>query len=138
MGKIGRFFFGLINIKAGVLGAIIMGCIIYYINREHPWPWPMIAALKQAVYSFFAGGVIVRLLEYFLNSIKNPYLNIPLSILFTTIFTTVMVFIVHSMKGTPEPFMSTVPTMVLSPFGFLAMSLKYKKTGNFFNLKNNA
>lgn len=132
LGKIIQFFLRFINVKAGILGAIIMGSIIYYINSDHPWPWPMVAALKQAVYSFFAGGIIVRLLQYFLTNIKNPYLNIPLSILFTTVITTTAVFIVHSFKGTPEPFMSTVPTMVLSPFGFLALSLRFKKENKFF------
>ncbi len=138
LGKIDQFFFRFINVKAGIIGAIIMGGIIYYINSDHPWPWPMVAALKQAIYSFFAGGIVVRLLQYFLTNIKNRYLNIPLSVLLTTTITTIAVFFVHSMKGTPEPFMSTVPTMVLSPFGFLALSIKFKKSGNFFNIKKRA
>lgn len=106
-----------------------MGVIVFYINKDYGWFLATTAGLKQAVYTFFFGGIIVKILEYFLIRIKNQYLSIPISVLIVTAITTFLVFIVHNLKGTPEPYLSTIPTLLLAPPGFLGLAIRFNKKG---------
>jgi hypothetical protein len=38
--------------------------------------------------------------------------------------TIMLVYGVHSMKGTPRPFESTLPTIIMAPPGFLALAIR--------------
>ncbi len=67
------------------------------------------------------------MLETLLLKIKKPSLSIPISVIAISALTSILVFFVHSLKGTPEPFLSTVPTLVMAPPGFLFLALKFKK-----------
>jgi uncharacterized membrane protein len=117
------------NPRVGLAGALIMGGIVFYINKNYGWFLATTAGLKQAAYTFFFGGIIVKVLEYFLTSIKNRYVSVPLSVLIVSAITTFLVFIVHNLKGTPEPFLSTIPTLFLAPPGFLGLAIRFKKKG---------
>jgi uncharacterized membrane protein len=118
-----------INLKIGLIGALIMGSIVFIINMEHGWFLSTTAALKQGLYTFFFGGIIVKLLEYLLRKVTNPYLSIPVSVLVISGFTSLLVYGVHSIKGTPEPMLSTIPTLLMAPPGFLFLALRFKKKG---------
>lgn len=111
----------------GLAGAFIMAGIVFLINLPHGWALSTIAGLKQWIYTFFFGGVIIRLLEYALSVKANKYVSISLSVVSISILTVILVFMVHSMKGTPEPLLSTIPTMIMAPPGFLALAIKFKK-----------
>ena len=116
-----------INVRFGLIGALIMGGIVFYINVDHGW-WPAsTAALKQAAYTFFLGGAIIRLLEFMLQKTEGTAIGVILSILTVTVVTSMLVYILHSMKGTPEPFLSTVPTLIMAPGGFTVLAIKFKK-----------
>ncbi|MCK5370889.1 MAG: hypothetical protein KAQ62_20135 [Cyclobacteriaceae bacterium] len=116
-----------INPKIGLIGALIMGGIVFIINLEHGWFLSTIAGLKQGLYTFFFGGIIIKLLEHLLLQIKNPYMAISLSVSVISVFTSLLVFLVHSLKGTPEPFLSTVPTILMAPPGFLVLAIKFRR-----------
>lgn len=116
-----------INLKVGLIGALVMGGIVFLVNMKHGWFLSSTAALKQGLYTFLFGGIIVRLLEYLLIKIKNPYLSIPISVIFISAFTSMLVFLVHSLKGTPEPLLSTYPTILMAPPGFLFLAIRFKK-----------
>ncbi|MCK5467198.1 MAG: hypothetical protein KAI99_01770 [Cyclobacteriaceae bacterium] len=116
-----------INLKIGLIGALIMGGIVFIINLEHGWFLSTIAGLKQGLYTFFFGGIIIKLLEHLLLQIKNPYMAISLSVSVISVFTSLLVFLVHSLKGTPEPFLSTVPTILMAPPGFLVLAIKFRR-----------
>jgi hypothetical protein len=118
-----------INLKIGLIGALIMGSIVFIINMEHGWFLSTTAAMKQGLYTFFFGGIIVKLLEYLLRKITNPYLSIPVSVLVISGFTSLLVYGIHSLKGTPEPLLSTIPTLLMAPPGFLFLALRFKKKG---------
>jgi hypothetical protein len=104
-----------------------MGTAVWIINSDHGvWP-AMVAALKQAAYTFFAAGFFVRFLYYQVTSIKKRNLAIAISVITTSLITIALIFVVHSIRGTPKPFYSTLVTIVLSPFGYLGLALRKRK-----------
>lgn len=120
------YFSDLVHLKMGLIGACFMAVIIFFVNLDHGWLLAGIASMKQWVYTFLLGGAIIKLLEKSLVMIKNPFLSILMSVLFVSVLTSLLVFLVHNLKGTPEPILSTVPTMVLAPPGFLILAIKFK------------
>ena len=119
-----------INLKAGLMGALIMGGIVSIINMEHGWFLSTTAGLKQSLYTFFFGGIIVKLLEHLLRQIKNQYMAISLSVSVISMFTCLLVYLVHSFKGTPEPMLSTIPTVLIAPPAFLILAIRFKREQN--------
>jgi hypothetical protein len=125
MSFISRF----INIKMGLAGALIMGGIVWFINMGHGW-WPATtAAMKQAAYTFLLGGILIKILDTIAINIKNRYLAITVATLSVSVVTIILVYIVHSMKGTPRPFESTLPTIIMAPPGFLALAVRKRLRG---------
>ena len=96
-----------------------MGSVVFYINFDHgPFP-ASIAAFKQGLYTFFIGGLILRILELIVTGINNKILAYICSVVAATLITVGLVYLVHSMKGTPKPFESTIPTIILAPPGYI-------------------
>lgn len=117
----------LINIKMASIGALIMGFIVFYINLDHGVLLASTAGMKQAVYTFFMGGILLRILETIAIKIENPYIAIPTAVLVTSVLTICLVYSVHSMKGTPKPFESTIPTILTAPIGFLIVAARGRR-----------
>jgi len=110
----GRF----IDFPSAFAGAVIMGVIVGYINRKFgAWP-ASTAAMKQAAYTFLFGGMLTKLLYIIAGKIPGKITSTIISALIVSIITVVLVYAVHSMKGTPMPLESTIPTAILAPFGF--------------------
>jgi len=129
------FFFSVyikrfINIKFGLAGAFVMGGIVFFINLEHGWILSTTAGLKQWIYTFFFGGIIIKLLERLLSKFGNKFVSISFSVIIVSLVTILLIFFVHSLKGTPEPFLSTIPTILMAPPGFLFLALKFKRNQN--------
>lgn len=124
----------LINMKMACIGAVIMGSIVFYINIDHGYYAASVAAIKQAAYTFFLGGAILRVLEALVVSISNPILAMIFSVLITTTLTVILIYYVHTLRGTPKPFESTLPTLFLAPFGFCVVAAK-KRFGDWGVLK---
>lgn len=107
-----------IDVPVAIAGAVIMGLIVGIINRKFGlWP-ASTAAMKQAAYTFFFGGAMTKLLYVVESKIPGKWVSIILSSLIVTSITVMLVYAVHSMKGTPRPLESTIPTVLLAPFGF--------------------
>ena len=104
-----------------------MGTIVWFINADHGF-WPaMVAALKQAGYTFLVAGLFIRLLEYQVTHIDNKILAVAVSVLVTSLLTIGLVYLVHSLRGTPKPFYSTLATIVLAPLGYLGLAIRKRK-----------
>jgi ABC-type dipeptide/oligopeptide/nickel transport system permease subunit len=112
--------------KMGLAGALFLGTIVFFINYDHGIVNGLIAASKQALYTFFVGGFITRLCEN-IATIKKSFAAIILAVFVPSIIAISLTYIVHSIKGTPEPFNSTVPTMILAPLGFLWWAMQKRK-----------
>ena len=126
--KLKNYFIKVIDIKLALIGAIFMGAIVYYINADHGPLLATIAALKQAFYTFFIGGLILKILETIVLGIPNKTLAYICAVVTATLITVGLVYFVHSLKGTPKPFESTIPTIILAPGGFMyAAKLKRNK-----------
>lgn len=115
---IGKF----IDFPSAVAGAVIMGLIVGAINFSHgSWP-ALTAAMKQAAYTFLFGGMLIKLLYSMTGRIKDRVSGVLISSIAVSLLTILLVFLLHSMKGTPKPFESTIPTIILAPPGFLALA----------------
>ena len=116
--------------KMGFGGGLFLAFVVFFINYDHGFTNALIAALKQGLYTFIAGGTMMRIAENLSIRFRNLILSIFLAVLIPTILAVSFTFIVHSAKGTPEPLNSTIPTMILAPFGFLWWALRKRKQLN--------
>jgi hypothetical protein len=121
-----RFAGKFIDYPMAFAGAVVMGVIVGVINRKFGY-WPAsTAAMKQAAYTFLFGGMMTKLLYVISGKIKGKYTSIIFSVLIVTTITVCMVYLVHSLKGTPMPMESTIPTAILAPFGFSFLAYRKK------------
>jgi hypothetical protein len=122
-----RFLGKYIDYPTAIAGAIIMGFIVGLVNADHGlWP-AFTAATKQAVYTFLFGGIMIKLLYRLVVIIKPKIPAMIFSTLSVSLLTILLVYLVHSMKGTPKPFYSTLPTIVFAPPGFFALAWRKRK-----------
>ncbi len=120
--RIIRFFGQFIDLPSAIAGAVIMGLIVGFVNTGFGW-WPALtAAMKQAAYTFLFGGVLIKLLYLLAERIKNRISGVVISTITVSLLTIFLVFLLHSMKGTPKPLESTIPTIILAPPGFFALA----------------
>ena len=110
----------LFNVRMGLAGALFLGAVVFFINMDHGYLPAGTAALKQGTYTFFMGGLIMQLCENLALKFDNRNLSISMAVLVSTLVTTGATFLVHSLRGTPEPWHSTIPTLV---FGLPAFSV---------------
>jgi len=102
----------------GVLGAISMGLIVYFINCDHGSIPALIAASKQGLYTFFFGALFVKMAENIALHVEERALAILCGGLTPALLTSALTYVLHAIKGTPEPFHSTIPTMFLGTMSF--------------------
>jgi hypothetical protein len=107
-----------IDYRMAWLGAAAMGSIVLLVNSPHGIASASVAALKQAVYTFFFAGLITRACERLAIMEKDRRVAMALAIVIPSLMAIGFTYIVHSMRGTPEPFLSTLPTILLAPPGF--------------------
>jgi len=107
-----------LDIRMGLLGAVAMGLIVYFINYDHGVLPGMIAALKQALYTFFFGALFVKMSENIASGIDDRKKAVLYGGVIPALLTSALTYVLHAIKGTPEPFNSTVPTMILSVMSF--------------------
>ena len=129
--KVLKFTGRFIDYPSAFAGALIMGIIVFIINMRYgTWP-ATTAALKQAAYTFLFGGVIIRLLYGMVQHMPGKIIGLVLPVLVTSVLTISLVYIVHTLKGTPLPFQSTLPTVFLAPPGFFFLALRKKRQQSF-------
>lgn len=107
-----------VDVSTAWKAALFLGIVVYAINFSHGALAALPAALKQAVYTLFASGFIVRLCENLITRVRPMALAWPLAILVPTGVAVGLTFLVHSLRGTPEPFYSTLPTLLVTPPAF--------------------
>jgi len=103
-----------------------MGSIVFYINSEYGADLALIAATKQAAYTFLVGGSMMRLTENLVTYFRSDRVSRITSVTIPSILTIGLTYLIHSIKGTPEPFESTIPTIILEhPPHFFGGAIKY-------------
>lgn len=123
--------------RTGLLGAVVMGCIVYWINADHGFWAALPAALKQAAYTAIAGGILTRICERMAYKFENFAFSIFMGMIVPSVIAVTLTYAVHMLKGTPEPLNSTIPTMILAPIGFIVWgSRRRMKRDKAFKLVN--
>ena len=104
-----------IDYRAAIWGALVMACIVFGVNYFKTWnlPGSLTASLKQGTYTFLFGGAIMKLCEYLAMAIRRQTLALVLSVMIPSCIAIGLTFTLHSMKGTPMPVASTIPTALL-------------------------
>ena len=102
-----------IDFRMGLAGAVVMAIIVFIINFDRGgWFWASIAALKQGSYTFLFGGVIMRMSELLSVNIKAKTKALIAACVLPSILSLTLTFGMHSLKGTPKPVQSTIPTAI--------------------------
>ena len=113
----------------GLLGALIMGGMVYFINSDHGILAGFIAASKQGLYTFFFGALFVKMAENIAIQNTERVRAVIAGGIIPASLTSILTYLLHAIKGTPEPFNSTLPTMILSLLSFSVWAyLKHKST----------
>ena len=109
--KYGRKY---IDYRMGMYGAIVMATIVFSINYygTHDSFGATTAALKQGTYTFFFGGVIMRMSERIATEVGKRMLALLLACVVPSMVLLTLTFGVHNLKGTPKPLASTIPTAI--------------------------
>jgi hypothetical protein len=115
------------DLRMGIAGALFLGGIVFIINMEHGAFPAFTASLKQALYTFFMGGFIMKLCENLAIRFESKVLSISLAIVVPCVVTTLATYLVHSLKGTPEPLLSTLPTIAFGLPAFTVWALRKRK-----------
>ena len=116
-----------INYEMAVAGAVFLGGAVFAINYSHGIGMALVAAAKQAAYTFFAAGFITRNSEHLAVMLDNRALSLLMSVMVSTLIAVGLTYLVHSVKGTPEPLRSTLPTLVTSPLAFLIVGVRRQR-----------
>jgi hypothetical protein len=111
-----------VDYKMGIAGSIVMAVVIFSINyfgkripaeyQDNLLFWSSVAALKQATYTFFFGGIIMKGAERLATEISQRGVALTLACVVPSLVTITLTFTMHSLKGTPRPFESTIPTIL--------------------------
>ena len=106
-----------IDYRMGFFGGIIMGGIVFIINYSATGELipSTTAALKQGGYTFFFGGIIMKFCEYLALKIKTRTLALVAAVVIPTAIALTLTYGLHSLKGTPKPLASTIPTLMIIP-----------------------
>ena len=112
------------DLRMGIAGALILGTVVFIINFDHGYLPALTAALKQSAYTFLMGGLIMKLCENLAIRFENRTTSLVLAVLVPVIVTTGATFIVHSLKGTPEPAASTIPTIIFGAPSFAVWAVR--------------
>lgn len=108
-----------IDYTSATAGAVILGGVVFWVNHEHGNLLASTAALKQATYTFFAAGFIAKNNENLACRLDSTALSLLLAVSISSCIAIGLTYLVHSLKGTPEPLLSTLPTLLMAPPGFL-------------------
>lgn len=122
------FFLKFVDVSTAWKAALFLGLVVYAINFSHGALTALPAALKQATYTLLVSGLIVRLCENLITRVRPMVIAWPLAILLPSAVAIGLTFAMHSLKGTPEPFYSTLPTLLITPPAFAVWAWRCLKT----------
>ena len=122
--RLGDFF----DLRSGLAAALLIGGIVGCINLGHGLFLAMTSALKQGAYTFLMGGVIMRFCSLLATLPGRDLLVLVGATLLPSAVTILGTFLVHSLKGTPEPVASTIPVALISLPTFSVWALKTRRS----------
>lgn len=118
-----------IDVRSGLVGGGLLAVIVWLINSQHGAFGATTAAAKQFAYTFCMASLIMRLCTRLALRPGRAAIALVLGVLVPSLVTVAATFLVHSLQGTPEPVLSTLPAAMLSPLGFCFWSTKVRRDG---------
>lgn len=127
-----------IDYKMGLVGAAIMGSTVFGINyyETNDILGSTTAAMKQAGYTFFFGGSVMKLCKYLATSMKKEIRSLVAAVIIPSMITLSLTYGMHSLKGTPKPLESTIPTALVIPATVIVGYNERKKNEKNFIFKS--
>lgn len=107
--------------------ALVLGAIVWAINLSHGALAALPAAAKQAAYTFFVAGFVVRLCEALAVKPAPRLLALLSATLVPSCVAIGLTYLVHSLRGTPEPLLSTIPTILMAPPAFFVWGWRKRR-----------
>jgi hypothetical protein len=100
--------------RVGLAGGIVMAMVVFFINFKatNDLPGSLTASLKKGTYTFFFGGLIMKLCSAIALRWNPAVLAIFFAMVIPSCIAVGLTFGVHSLRGTPLPVESTMPTVV--------------------------
>lgn len=110
-----------IDYRMAIFGGFFMAFLVFGINYHETGnnsgipniSGSITAALKQGVFTFFFGGFIMRLSERLAIGISERIWALISACIVPSTISIVLTFVIHILKGTPEPMKSVIPTILL-------------------------
>ncbi len=120
-----------IDYGSAIMAALFLGTVVFCLNYAHGAARAVPAALKQATYTFFVAGFIVknneRLARRLARRLASPAASLLLAATVSSCLAVGLTFLVHSARGTPEPVLSTLPTALIGPPAFLLLGWRARR-----------
>ncbi len=110
------------DLKSAIIGSLLMGTVVGLINYSHGLTPALTSAGKQAAYTFFFAGLIMQYCRWLAERDLPPWATIALATLWPTVITVILVFMLHSFRGTPEPVLSTIPPGLMGMSAYFLVS----------------
>ena len=104
------------------LAAAVSGFLVGWINIGSGFLPAATAVLKQAAYAFIATGLILQLCRWLLRRPVPRVQATAMAIAFPLLTTIALLYLLHSLKGTPEPLLSVIPGAALTLTGLVLVS----------------
>jgi len=103
-----------------------MGSLVALINASHGLTAVATSAGKQAVYTFFFGGLIMQFCARLAArpGPRGPVLAMAIGL--PSVVTICLIYLVHNLRGTPEPLLSTAAVACIAVPSFVAWSRKVR------------
>lgn len=119
----------LIDIRSGLVGGSILAVIVWLINASHGPVPATTAAAKQFAYTFCMGGLMMRFCTRLALRRGDRRSVLPAAIGLPSLLTVGATLLLHSLRGTPEPLLSTLPAALAAPPSFAAWAWKTHAEG---------
>ncbi len=116
-----------IDYGSAIIAALFLGTVVFCLNYAHGAARAVPAALKQATYTFFVAGFIVKNNERLARRLASPAASLLLAATVSSCLAVGLTFLVHSARGTPEPVLSTLPTALIGPPAFLLLGWRARR-----------
>jgi ABC-type Mn2+/Zn2+ transport system permease subunit len=116
-----------VDYTAATIASLLLGGIVFGINYSHGPVGASTAALKQAAYTFFIAGLITRNNENLALKFNNRITSLIIAVTVSSCLAIGLTFLMHSMKGTPEPLYSTIPTILMAIPGFTILGWRKQR-----------
>ena len=115
------------DVRSGLWAALIISSLVWLVNIEHGVLGATTAALKQAFYTFAFGGLSRQLCTRLAQRPGERAAVLAVAIGVPSLITIAAVFVLHNLRGTPEPLLSTLPAGILGPVSYVVWAARTRR-----------